>query len=566
MQALTISIGQAGISFFCQNIVANQLAQTLQSMSIPDRQIPVGNFSYIGVGFSDSYSNINVNLTNGQLQNFVPSYQNVAQLNSGTPAGSQFQLSFNAGAFNAKYSWNETGSESFCSSGGGPGSFPVCNSSKVNNTFNYTPSFASLAVEVTTAFQYSQATNTYTITGVGSSATPGTVSPNVPSNSVLQNEDQSCFSTHVSSATESAVSSIDFTGAVNSVVTPFLQSIPASGNLGNGILFDFALGNSGMLFSTISGQNGIQIGVTGTVSYNGNPYPGTGTPDLALPPIPSTTSTNHLQTYVSDYSVNGLQWAYFQAGLLHATATPGSIPDPNALKCKTYIASIPAFKPYALYGMQADIVPLSAPVTTFQQVWEFSQTAINSLQNQLPSNVFQILNTAMIGNSYLSQTSLETDLTDYGIAKTYFTAIENATSMMGMVVNHDLQFTLTILNGESTQPNVIFSVQRVDIQTNLALGISVGSKSVQTMQFSYLNNSATPTFVSSTVPNFPNGDTFAQIIWPQTGEPAYDNVLEAMGKTGVPIPIMSGFQFVFANATLSVQQGFVSIQAQVQYN
>jgi hypothetical protein len=563
MQALTISIGQAGINFFCQNIVANQLAQTLQSMAIPNNQIPVGNFAYIGFGVSDSYSNINVSLTNGKLQNFVPSYQSVAQLNSGSPAGSQFQLSFNAGAFTANYNWNETGSENFCSTGG---EFPICTGSKVNNTFNYTPGFASLAVQVTTAFQYSQATNTYTITGVGSSAIPGTVSPNVPSNSVLQNEDQSCFSVHVSSATEAAVSSINFTGAVNSVVTPFFQSIPGSGNLGNGILFDFSLGNSGMLFSTISGQNGIQIGVIGTVTYNGTQYPGTGTPDLALPPIPASTSTNHLQTYVSDYSVNGLQWAYFQAGLLHATATPGTIPDPNALKCKTYIASIPAFKPYALYGMQADIVPLSAPVTTFQQVWEFSQTAINSLQNQLPSDVFNILNTAMIGNSYLSQTSLEADLTAYGIDNTYFTAIENATLMMGMVVNHDLQFTLTILNGASTQPNIIFSVQRVDIQTNLALGIAAGSDSVQTMQFSYLNNSAIPTFISSTVPNFPSGDTFAQIIWPQTGEPAYDNVLAAMGKTGVPIPIMSGFQFVFANAQLSVQQGFVSIQAQVQYN
>lgn len=565
MQALTISIGQAGINFFCQNIVAAKLAQILKSMVIPDHQIPVGDFTYYTAGASDSFHNINVNLTRGRLQNFTPTYQSVIQLISGTPAGSQFQLKFNAGPFSANYSWNETGSETFCSSHGGSGGGTYCHSSNVNNTFNYTPGFDSLAVQVTTAFQYSQATNAYTISGVGSTATPGKVNPNVPANSVVQNEDQACFSAHVSSATQAAVSSIDFTGAFNGVVKPFLESIPASGDLGNGIKFDFALGNSGMLFSTISGQNGMQIGVTGTVSYHDTPYPGKDTPDLALPPIPATTSANHLQTYVSDYSVNGLQWAFFKAGLLHAMATPGTIPDPKALKCQTYVASIPAFKPYALYGMQADIVPLSAPVTTFQQVWELSQTAINSLQNQLPSNVFQILNTAMIGNSYLSQTSLETDLTTYGIANTYFTEIENATSQMGMVVNHDLQFTLTILNDASPQPNIIFSVQRVDIQTNLALSIATGSTSVQTMQFSYLNHSAIPAFISSTVPGFPSSDTFAQVIWPTTGEPAYDNALAAMGKTGVPIPIMNGFQFVFENAQLSVQQGFVSIQAQVQY-
>jgi len=38
-----------------------------------------------------------------------------------------------------------------------------------------------------------------------------------------------------------------------------------------------------------------------------------------------------------------------------------------------------------------------------------------------------------------------------------------------------------------------------------------------------------------------------------------------MGKTGVPLPIMSGFQFLFSQAELSVQDGFVSIKSQVQY-
>lgn len=562
MQALTLSIGQAGIDYFSRQFFASQLVNLLEGLALPDRTIAVGDFLATGVGWSDSYSDINVYLTSGTLQGFTPAYQGVKQLASGQPAGSQFQIAFGAGAFTAQYNWHETGSDYFCSSSG-HGTF--CHGNQIDNTFQYAPRFDSITVQVTTAFTYDKSSNTYLFTGVGSTATTGTESPNIPGGSVLQNEDSECFSSHVSSATSAAVSAIDFTGTISGALPSLLKTVQGSGDLGNGIAFGFALGDSGMAFSTVSGQNGVSIGVTGTVSYEGAAYPGAAPQGLPMPPVPASTSTNHLQTYVSDYSVNGLQWAYFKAGLLTTTATPGTVPDPRVLKCATYVASIPAFKPYAMYGMQAAVTPLAAPVTTFQQVWEFTQDAVNALQKQLPTNVWNILNTAMIGNSYLSSKDLDDDLAAYGVPTENVTAIANATVGMGMVVVHDLQFVLTILDGASPQPTITFSVQRTDIQTRLSLGVTqVAGSKAQTMQFAYLNNSYAATFVSSTVPKFPDGEQFADIIWPQVGEPAYDNVLAAMGKAGVPIPIMSGFNFVFGGAQLSVQEGYVSIQAQIE--
>jgi hypothetical protein len=77
-----------------------------------------------------------------------------------------------------------------------------------------------------------------------------------------------------------------------------------------------------------------------------------------------------------------------------------------------------------------------------------------------------------------------------------------------------------------------------------------------------MNNKGT--FVSTTVPGFDNKD-FGNKLWPVIGEAAYATVLSQMGKKGVPLPIMKDFQFHFESAKLSVQPGFVSILANVQF-
>ncbi|MDQ5823372.1 MAG: hypothetical protein M3441_04060, partial [Chloroflexota bacterium] len=278
---------------------------------------------------------------------------------------------------------------------------------------------------------------------------------------------------------------------------------------------------------------------------------------LPVPPVP--TDQHHLQTYVSDYEINALHWAYFMAGLLNVTVNPSDLPDPDVLKVKTYVAMIPAFKPYASFAMQAHIVPKQPPTVTSQQVYIFTTAAMSLLQQQLPASVYQQI-TGLSGNAYVAQADLETDLAGAGVAQDYYATIEKATLASGMAVAHDLQFSLTIQNGAPQQPNLVFDLVRTDILQNLGLGIS---GTAQTLQYGFTRVTYAATFVSTTVPGF-DKTNFGDLIWPVVGEPNYDETLQEMGETGVPLPIMSGFQFLFDQAQLSIQEGYVSILANVE--
>jgi hypothetical protein len=541
MQAMTLSIGQAGVKFFAQTLVVNQLVSTLGGLKPPDRSLPIPDFK--------SCSNININLTNGSLSGFSPSYQGVTQLNAGNPAGSQFALAFRASNFSANYTWAESYHEHICTSG----KFGHCFDYDKGGTYNYSPSVGELDVTVTTAFQYNQPSNTWAISTVKASSTPSNVAANIPGSSIIEQEDGSCFSPHVSDVTEQSIAAIDFSAPINAIVPPLLKSIPASGDLGNGIVFEWELGDAGLTFPSASG---ISIGITGRVSYQGAFYDGAA-PALSLPPVPA--DANHLQTYVSNYQVNALQWAYFKAGLLNSTATPGTISDPKALKVETYVSTVKELKPYRAYNMYADIKPQKAPVSTFQMVWQFNQANVDGLKSQLPVDVWTNVDN-MLGNAYVTQKALEADLQAYKISQTYYSTIEKATSAMAMVNDQTIEMILTIQTSNGSKPTITFNVTRTDILTNLKLGIA---GSAQTMQFGFLEVQSNATFVSSTISNFP-GSQMA-MIWSTVGGPEYDQVVAATGKTGVPLPIMSGFQFLFSQAELSVQDGFVSIKSQVQY-
>jgi hypothetical protein len=178
----------------------------------------------------------------------------------------------------------------------------------------------------------------------------------------------------------------------------------------------------------------------------------------------------------------------------------------------------------------------------------------------LPSNVWTLINDNLSGYAYTDIKALTSDLAAFGIDSSYYTTIEDGTSAVGMVVTQSIGMVLTILTGTTPQPTISFTVARTDILTNLALGIA---GTAQTMQFTFQEVSSSATFTTSTIPDFP-GQNMAG-IWGAAGDSSYNETLTALGKIGVPLPIMSGFQFLFNDATLSVQQGYVSILAQVQF-
>ncbi|HEU4391831.1 MAG TPA: hypothetical protein VFV34_28855, partial [Blastocatellia bacterium] len=299
----------------------------------------------------------------------------------------------------------------------------------------------------------------------------------------------------------------------------------------------------------------------GGASYNGTPFSGDPPPKLPLPKPPGDNDPHHLNMFVSNYELDALNWAYYKAGKLNLTIQPQDLADPHALTVATYTTFEPTLKPYSAFVMFADIAQNAAPVSSFQLVYIYTTSVMDLLKKQLPANFYQLIQ-ALAGNAYLSLSEVETFLKSATVPTQYFQAIENAGKTTAMVVKQDMNFTLRIQNGEPQQPNIKFRVQRADVLTNLQLGLS--HNNTQSLQFTFANASNEATFISSSIAGF-DGTVFGKVVWPVTAEPRYAEALQGLGKTGVPLPIMQGFQFVFDKAQLSVQEGYVSILASVEF-
>ncbi len=556
MQAISIAIGQAGINFFAQHFLVPQLEQLLGKLTPASRTISVPDFSSQNGDVTLFVSNLSIALSNGSLSGFNPVFQKMAQgVVAGVPA---FTLNFQAFGFAANYNWFEAYhlvTDTFI-----PPNSESSIPSDPRNTFTYTPVFAGMAITLVIQFAYNSSTKAWEMTaGKGSASAQGPVA-NIPRNSILWTQDVKCFVGHVDDTTEASITATDFTGLINNLINGVVNSIQGSGQLGNNITYDFSPGDSGLLFPN---NDGIQIGVKGGASYNGTAYSGSNPPSLPLPAPLADSDTHHLNMYVSNYEVDALNWAFFQAGKLSTVVNAADLPNPDVLKVKTYVNSDPdALKPYAGRAMQAQIQPKSAPTTAFQLVYELSEAVLDVLQKQLPASIYNDLS-SLGGNNYASAASLESDLSGNNIPSTYFATIEAAAQSMGMVVTHDIDYVLTILDFQPTQPTITFNIKRVDIMSNLSLGLGGANNTVQTLQFSFINASWTETFIGSTIPKL-NSDGFGD-IWGTAGETQYATLMQELGKNGVPLPIMQGFSFDFTNAELSIQENYLSILANVQY-
>ncbi len=561
MQAITLAIGKNGITFFAQHYLADALSALLGKMTPPDKSVPVPNFTGGVVGDSYDYSNIKIKLTGGSLRNFSAALNKVVQGVGNDGKTPVFNVNMQALNFQAQYNWEESFHYMHNYTTVPYGSkIPVWHHDPgdSSNRFSYSPGFGQLDVAIVIEFSFDKDKKLWEFTVQKASPNASNVSANIPGGSILQDQDFSCTKNHVDDATAQAIDAIDFATPVNQLLTGIVQTIPGSGNLGNGIVYDFSMGDSGMLFPN---NDGIQIGIKGGASFNGTPFSGPTPPSLPLPAPPADNDAHHLYLYVSNFELEALHWAFYKAGKLNTVVNPTDLPDPAALKVATYVALEKSLAPYKSFAMQAHINQNAAPVTVSQTVWELTQNVMNTLQSQLPQNVFTLLG-GLQGNAYAVLANLESDLQSATIPQQYFATIESAAKRMGLVVTQSMDFDLIIQNGSPTPPDIKFSLQRTDVLTTLKLGINNNKN--QTLQYDFLSTGYQATFISSSIPGF-KGDIFGTIIWPVGGEPQYDKVLADMGATGAPIPIMSGFQFDFANAQLSLQEGYVSILANVIY-
>ncbi|MCU1266500.1 MAG: hypothetical protein JWM21_2818 [Acidobacteria bacterium] len=549
LQGITVAISPSGLQYFTNVLLVNEIVQAVQKISPPNNVIDVGDILITSTkGGSTWANNIVIALSSGSLSSFTPTFQSLTQGDSG-----QFTLTLLANNFQAKFNWNETYDNVDCNAAG-------CNSTGyANNNYPYSVGFSQMTITVVFEFVFNN--NDWQFNFISSAVATTGVSPNIPSNSIVNLQDSSgCFSTQVSNATKAAVDTIDFSTAIQALIKPLFQSIPSSGNITPNIVFQFPVGPSGLTFP---GNSGIAVGVTGNVAYQGTAYAGANPPQLSLPPIPAN---NHLNYYASDYTFSALMWAFFQDGDLVATATPGNIPDPAALNTSNF-NNTPLQALYNAYpnmSMTANIKALVAPTVQFQQIYDLTAANIGSLQNQLPLAVYNSL-LLLKGSVFMDEPTFFAQLVStlgQANAEQYKTVIESVALVVGAVVTHSDQVVMNVVDAGVTIPVITFDVSQTDVLQAFVLGIS---GTTQTLQFAFqiVSPLTTTTFVSSPIPGINGGDF--TVIWNWVLQPVYATEVAKIGQAGVALPRIQGFNFLFNNATITLAPGYANVLSDVQY-
>lgn len=603
MQGITVALSPEGINFFVNSLFASngEIEKAINGAALADFQVTVPQDIFFTTGQNEGAdcSNIKVQFSNGSISNFTPIFQNLQQEKEGV-----FQLIFSSDAFKANYNWlesytrqNQTYEQS--DQPNDPGEWVNDgNPYPVSKPFQYSAGIGSLATNANLTFTFDSSKNLWELPVTSITAVASNPNANIPGSSILQDQDQpGCVQSHVDSATEASIDNgTDFAKSITTAFGGYLTSIPASGQLYQDptkgtITFAFGLGDSPLTFPN---DHGLTVGVTGISTYTPSgqsqpqQYPGTPPSNLPVPAVP--TDGHHLQMYVSDYTINGLYWAFALAEQLTSTVTPADIQgeggDPSVLYVATYYnpnisnSLNDALAPYAEAedNMYAAVSPIQPPTVAFQNVYTFNSTTMAALKNALSNSpggqqAYNILsNKSISSQTFTNTTALEAALNRIKIDNSCFATIESTIQELAAVVTHNLQFKLTIQdtlpNGDA--PYLTFTLTRTDILTDLKLGVQTTGqppKIVQSLQFTH-TECQPPPVVKLTASNFIPVSTDASLfdtLWSTVGESEYSTLLADLGKHGVPLPIMEGFQFVFDQALLNIEQGYVGILSDVEF-
>lgn len=638
MQAITIAIGKKGIEYFAQMLVANKVTEKLGKMVPPNRDINIGGFSNYTFPRLYYYEDVKIFLTNGIMHNFHPGYKNVEQTAEGLPTGNQFNLLFEATNFSVSYHWKEQYRRCYSDMYG----YHCFN---LGDEFdNYHPTFKSLIIDAVLSFVFEDKDGGSYELRVKSCDNDVIVdNPNMPKKTVL-GYDTKCFKSQVNQATAQMIASIDFSKQIEEIFPAFFASIPASGKLTDTITYDFSValgkGENGLQFPnnpesvSEAGKtgNGITIGVTGNVTWRDpqgkvHRYEGEEPPLLPVPRVPQNDEEQFMNAYVSNYEINALFWAYFKEGKLNQEITPTDLPDPDVLYTGTY--PFECFEIYDDAAMNLNIIPSEPPVCHFQEVYIFSDSAMETLKRDLPADKYSKLEKGVKGRAFSTYESLEDKLKSYGFDTTEMQIVKRDTAQEGLVTKQNVRWELVIQDKEEGYPNIIFEMNRENILVDLKLGatgymltvdsfktleekkvpgdiikkltsltdtvfiskevflkavqgcigvndtdkyktqiLESATYPVQSLKFGFqkvYTKKTVVNLISTTVPDF-DEDSFGSIIWPIAGEPRYAETMEKLGVIGTPIPIMKDFHFLFGDESkLTIADGYISIAAKVKY-
>ena len=571
LQGLTIAMSLGGIQYLFQTSLQPPIVTALQAMTVPAPSIDLPTPLLFPAGKGSSAQadpawppfheptywaiNATVSLKNGTLVNFRPTFQEITQGNDG-----EFTVKMAAQDLVVDYDWTDSYGEQQCAWDGHPGDKGCKDLGQHNNPFKYELGIGTWTIVIVFRFQY--AANAWQLSLVSATSATDGLTPNIPPDSVVGvTGESSCFTPAVVTNTESALKNIDFSGAVRGALEHVFKTIPQSGWITPDIGFDFAIGPSGLTFP---GGSGFAAGTAGAASWKGHMYAAADPPQLKLPEVPAA---HHLSYFISDYSVNSLFWAFFKADLLKTLATQANTGGNSSMLKTGTFQGTPAQVIYTTYPdapMTASIDALSEPTVALQPVYEPTAKALGACQPPLPEAILTKL-AGMEANVYVSEASLFQDLVAHlgeADADAYKTSIESAARGFAAVVTYSNQVTMNVLWQGGTIPVLTYDVSETDTLDGLVLA---HSGTTQTLQFvpSIIPGLTSAKFVSSP---FPGIDVQGfPWIYNLVLQKVFASAAQAVGRAGVALPRIDGFNFLFDRASIVLDQGYASVLADVMH-
>jgi len=427
--------------------VADVILQAIQPVDLANSVItPPSIQLYSGEYNVEVAQNINITLSEGKLASFNSQFQSCTQNASGN-----FTLVFAAANCFADYSWHETYADVEY------GGFTHHTLSNPSNTYNYSMGIGTLTINVpmtlatTTGGGYELSVGTV-------NAVPANLSANVPSHNVIQQySGLPCLSSTVNSATTASIENVNFSQPIQTAINPLFGTIADSGTLlpsPTQVVYEYGVGINGLSFPN---NQGLTLGVTGQVTYQGTPFSGQAAPDVHLPSVPTS---EHVHFNLADYEFNALYWAFFSAGALQTDIEPGNLPDPAMLNTATYKGTFlqALYAAYPSVPMSVNVTATSAPTLYFQQVYILTSAAFTSLgQQSVPSRVLTPLQ-VLKNQVFEQQTEFVAAVEKHSPGSpSYIQQIETASQVYGATTTHDVQCAFNVV--PTSTPIEVFTVQ-----------------------------------------------------------------------------------------------------------
>jgi hypothetical protein len=537
MQQLAAAVSPKGITK-CVEQLTTQLLGT--NMTPPDLPGAVKNVEIPTLGSSIYIDELDI--SGGWLQNLKTTLKSATQEPNGVlklVVGASFEISY--------ATWHETG---WISSPGErrPTYTPF---NRTLSGFSFTVS----TVEFTIPIKLSIENNQWR-TGLASAVTEANVSvssPNVPSESALNKPSVfPCVNTVITDTFLATIRGFNYAAAVQSALSAILGTIPESGKLTPSITFRWGPGSLDFL-----NNDGIALGATGMVQYNGTPYQPKN-PDV---PLPSVDLACDLVFNVGVDEFGGLLWAFYEQGSLQGRLNKSEIPNPEYLNTKAYKDSLPQLYEFAPDAdMEVEIKAASAPTVHDGPLYQLTKTAYQDLQSQLPADTWQHL-ASMVNTPYVTSQDFNTQLANdigHAEATAHGTVILGAATLIGLFLDSTWNIAFYVI--VNAAPKFAFEMQGEKHDVFDEFGLTA-KDTTQAVTFNFKELRCNEKVLRTEVPGITR-EALA-FFW-AIANLYVAHEIELAGQAGVALPFIKGF--LFTDARVVVEQSYVHVITDVRFD